>query len=117
MRPEDIETGDTVLYRGEPSEVLDVRGGNAVIENDVVGQREVNTVTLKEASEEDLEEASGLDDDADIEAVDGIGSTYADRLVTEGIVTVGDLREAGVEALTDAGMSEGQAENIIDQIS
>lgn len=116
MRPEDIETGDIVLYRGEPSEVLDARGGNVVIENDVVGQREVNTVTVSEATEEALEEARGPDDDADVESVDGIGLTYADRLVTEGITTVGDLREAGVEALTDAGMSEGQAENIIDSL-
>jgi replicative superfamily II helicase len=46
-------------------------------------------------------------------AVEGVGSGRARKLAAEGFQTPEDLREAGVDGLVDAGMSEGVAERLL----
>ncbi len=66
-----------------------------------------------EASEDDAE--SG--DDSDIEDVNGIGPTYADRLRDSGIETPADLADADPAEVADiAETSESRAEDWIDQV-
>jgi polyhydroxyalkanoate synthase len=70
------------------------------------------------ASAED-EGGDGVDtaDDAPgVDAIDGIGSTYADRLRDDGIETVSDLRDADAETVAAvAEVSESQAREWIDR--
>jgi replicative superfamily II helicase len=47
-------------------------------------------------------------------AIDGIGSTRATRLAEAGLQTPGDVLEAGVDALTAAGLTPGVAERVIE---
>jgi len=45
-------------------------------------------------------------------AIDGVGSGRASRLASRGIESPGDVSEAGVDGLIEAGLSEGVAERI-----
>ncbi|WP_132058900.1 DEAD/DEAH box helicase [Halorussus amylolyticus] len=57
----------------------------------------------------------GISGDAvGLTAIDGVGSGRASKLATEGIATPADVREAGVEGLEDAGLSEGVAERVLE---
>ncbi|WP_254766459.1 DEAD/DEAH box helicase [Salinilacihabitans rarus] len=56
---------------------------------------------------------NGVADDAvGLTAVDGVGSGRASKLSKEGLSTLGDLVDAGVAGLVDAGLSEGVAERV-----
>ncbi|MFB6267681.1 MAG: DEAD/DEAH box helicase, partial [Halodesulfurarchaeum sp.] len=48
-------------------------------------------------------------------ALDGVGSGRGHRLAEQGITSPGDVREVGVEGLTEAGLSTGVAENVVEQ--
>ena len=48
-------------------------------------------------------------------AVDGVGSGRASKLASEGLTTPADLRDAGVDGLVAAGLSEGVAERVLEQ--
>ncbi|AKH98494.1 DEAD/DEAH box helicase [Halanaeroarchaeum sulfurireducens] len=48
-------------------------------------------------------------------ALDGVGSGRGHRLAQEGITDPNAVREAGVSGLVDAGLSEGVAENVLEQ--
>jgi len=48
-------------------------------------------------------------------AIGGIGAGRAQRLADEGILTPTDVREAGVDGLTAAGLSDGVAERVLEQ--
>ena len=47
-------------------------------------------------------------------AVDGIGSGRGSKLAAEGLLAPADLREAGVDGLTAAGLTEGVAERVVE---
>jgi replicative superfamily II helicase len=47
-------------------------------------------------------------------AIDGVGSGRASRLAAEGLQSPADVREAGVDGLIDAGLSEGVAERVLE---
>ena len=69
-----------------------------------------------EDTEEATDAAEGSGDD--IEGVEGIGPTYADRLREAGIETTADLAAADVETLADtAEIPESRAEEWLDQVS
>jgi polyhydroxyalkanoate synthase len=54
--------------------------------------------------------------EAGIDEIDGLGSTYADRLVDVGIETMADLSAAGAETVAEAAeVSEDRAEEWIAQ--
>jgi replicative superfamily II helicase len=58
---------------------------------------------------------NGVSDDAvGLTAVDGVGSGRASKLASEGIETPGDVVDAGVPGLADAGLSEGVAERVVE---
>ena len=69
-----------------------------------------------EDTEEATDAAEGSGDD--IEGVEGIGPTYADRLREAGIETTADLAAADVETLADvAEIPESRAEEWLEQVS
>jgi replicative superfamily II helicase len=47
-------------------------------------------------------------------AIDGVGAGRAQKLATEGLTTPESVREAGVEGLVAAGLSEGVAERVLE---
>ncbi|TMT80360.1 DEAD/DEAH box helicase [Haloterrigena sp. H1] len=56
---------------------------------------------------------NGVAEDAvGLTAIDGVGPGRASKLATEGLSTPGDVVEAGVAGLVDAGLSEGVAEGV-----
>ncbi len=58
---------------------------------------------------------NGVSDDAvGLTAIDGVGSGRASKLASEGIETPGDVVDAGVAGLADAGLSEGVAERVVE---
>jgi replicative superfamily II helicase len=58
---------------------------------------------------------NGISDDAvGLTAIDGVGSGRASQLAAAGLTTPADVREAGVEGLVAAGLSEGVAERVVD---
>ena len=70
-----------------------------------------NLVTRTEARVE-----TGVSEGAvGLTAIEGVGPGRARRLAKAGFATPGDVREAGVEALVDAGLGEGVAERIHEQ--
>jgi hypothetical protein len=46
-------------------------------------------------------------------AIDGVGAGRASKLSTEGLAAPADVRDAGVDGLVDAGLSEGVAEKVL----
>ncbi len=70
---------------------------------------------------EDTEESTGdetRDGSDDIESVEGIGPTYADRLREAGIETADDLAAADIETVADtADIPESRAEEWLEQVS
>ncbi|WP_049998162.1 class III poly(R)-hydroxyalkanoic acid synthase subunit PhaC [Halococcus sediminicola] len=72
------------------------------------------------STHDDTEESTDAaeDDGDDVEGVEGIGPTYADRLREAGIETIADLAAADVETLTDAAeIPESRAEEWLEQVS
>ncbi|WP_255192600.1 DEAD/DEAH box helicase [Natronobeatus ordinarius] len=56
---------------------------------------------------------NGVADDAvGLTAIDGVAAGRASKLAKEGLTTPGDVLEAGVSGLIDAGLSEGVAEQV-----
>ncbi|QCS41040.1 DEAD/DEAH box helicase [Natrinema versiforme] len=56
---------------------------------------------------------NGVAEDAvGLTAIDGVGSGRASKLAKEGLSTPGDVVDAGVEGLVDAGLSEGVADGV-----
>ncbi|MFB6172388.1 MAG: DEAD/DEAH box helicase [Haloarculaceae archaeon] len=56
---------------------------------------------------------TGISDDAvGLTAIDGVGAGRARKLAAEGLTTPAAVREAGVEGLVAAGLSEGVAEQV-----
>ncbi|ELY65891.1 DEAD/DEAH box helicase [Natrinema versiforme] len=56
---------------------------------------------------------NGVAEDAvGLTAIDGVGSGRASKLATEGLSTPGDVVDAGVAGLVDAGLTEGVAEGV-----
>ncbi|ARS89894.1 DEAD/DEAH box helicase [Natrarchaeobaculum aegyptiacum] len=56
---------------------------------------------------------NGVADDAvGLTAIDGVGPGRASKLATEGISSPGDVVDAGVSGLVEAGLSEGVAERV-----
>ncbi len=56
---------------------------------------------------------NGVADDAvGLTAIDGVGSGRASKLAKEGLATPGDVVDAGISGLVDAGLSEGVAERV-----
>jgi len=56
---------------------------------------------------------NGVAEDAvGLTAIDGVGPGRASKLAKEGLSTPGDIIDAGVEGLVDAGLSEGVAERV-----
>ncbi|MGQ3413034.1 DEAD/DEAH box helicase [Natrinema sp. LN54] len=56
---------------------------------------------------------NGVAEDAvGLTAIDGVGPGRASKLATEGLSTPGDVVDAGVEGLVDAGLSEGVADGV-----
>lgn len=57
----------------------------------------------------------GVSDDAvGLTAISGIGPGRASKLASEGLTSPGDVREAGVEGLVTAGLTENVAERVIE---
>ncbi|ELZ19481.1 DEAD/DEAH box helicase [Natrinema limicola] len=56
---------------------------------------------------------NGVAEDAvGLTAIDGVGPGRASKLATEGLTTPGDVVDAGVAGLVDAGLTEGVAEGV-----
>ncbi|WP_338730212.1 class III poly(R)-hydroxyalkanoic acid synthase subunit PhaC [Haladaptatus sp. DJG-WS-42] len=81
---------------------------------------EAATIEIEDTGDADTQQSSLVaEDDAapDVETVDGIGPTYADRLRAAGITTVTDLAVADVETLAEiAEVSVSRAESWKDQL-
>ncbi|WP_435552971.1 DEAD/DEAH box helicase [Natrinema sp. CGMCC1.2065] len=61
---------------------------------------------------------NGVAEDAvGLTAIDGVGPGRASKLAKEGLSTPGDVADAGVEGLIDAGLSEGVAERVAEGAS
>ncbi|SDR44205.1 DEAD/DEAH box helicase [Natronobacterium texcoconense] len=73
-----------------------------------VGPQAANLASRVEARVENgvAEDAVGLT------AIDGVGPGRASKLAKEGLSTPGDVLEAGIDGLIDAGLSEGIAEQV-----
>ncbi|AFZ72586.1 DEAD/DEAH box helicase [Natronobacterium gregoryi] len=73
-----------------------------------VGPHAANLSSRAEARAENgvAEDAVGLT------AIDGVASGRASKLAKEGLSTPGDVLEAGIDGLADAGLSEGVAERV-----
>ncbi|MFB6178847.1 MAG: DEAD/DEAH box helicase [Halorientalis sp.] len=52
-------------------------------------------------------------DAVELTALDGVGSGRASRLAKQGLRSVADVRETGVEGIMDAGLSEGVAKQVV----
>ncbi|MFD1586740.1 DEAD/DEAH box helicase [Halorientalis brevis] len=52
-------------------------------------------------------------DAVELTALDGVGSGRASRLAKEGLSSVADVREAGVEGVVAAGLSDGVAKQVV----
>lgn len=50
----------------------------------------------------------------DVSAIDGVGPSRAEQLRDAGIETVDDVIDGGADALVEAGISEGVADNIVE---
>ncbi|MFC7155968.1 class III poly(R)-hydroxyalkanoic acid synthase subunit PhaC [Halomarina halobia] len=89
---------------GEPvEETVETPDADAAIAEDV------------EATSEEFVEVAG--DEADVESVDGIGPTYAERLREAGIETVADLRGADAETVAEvAEVGVARAETWLEQV-
>ncbi|WP_336360444.1 class III poly(R)-hydroxyalkanoic acid synthase subunit PhaC [Haladaptatus sp. ZSTT2] len=81
---------------------------------------EAATIEIEDTGDADTQQSSLVSDDeaaADVETVDGIGPTYADRLREAGIKTVTDLAVADVETLAEiAEVSQSRAQAWKDQL-
>ena len=73
--------------------------------------RDANLVRRIEARVEHAisDEAAGL------VAIEGVGSGRASKLAEAGLADPADVRQAGVDGLVDAGLSEGVAERVLEQ--
>jgi polyhydroxyalkanoate synthase len=77
----------------------------------------VAETTDVEEEDEQADAAAEVAEPVDVDTVDGIGPTYADRLSAEGIETTADLVEYTAADLADiAGTSESRAESWLDQL-
>ena len=58
---------------------------------------------------------NGISDDAvGLTAIDGVASGRASKLAAEGMTTPAEVRDAGVDGLAAAGLSEGVAERVVE---
>jgi polyhydroxyalkanoate synthase len=87
------------------------------------GDAESSVSEMQEEAAESIEVESIGEDESEtaeensLESVDGIGPTYADRLIKAGVESPEDLTEYGPEELAEiAETSESQAEDWLDQI-
>jgi len=87
----------------------------ADVESSVSEMQEEAAASIEvESIGEDESETTGEDS---LEGVDGIGPTYADRLIEAGITTPEDLADHSAEELAEiAQTSESQAEDWLDQV-
>lgn len=65
--------------------------------------------------DESAGEAAGDDETTPATSLSGVGSGRGETLADAGIETVADVSEAGVDGLVEAGISEGVAENLVDE--
>lgn len=110
----DLEEGDTVTTNdGATGEVVDFQDGQrAVVElENTDGTHTIPADTLTRGRG-DADDADGDGDGGgqSTQAIDGIGEQHAADLADEGIDTVDDVLDAGVDGLQDAGVSQGNAE-------
>jgi polyhydroxyalkanoate synthase len=92
------------------------------VDVDVVGEDDAGAVEIEIGdgdTESDVEADTETEVDeveADVQSIDGIGPTYAERLREAGLETVAALAEADAEAVAEAaGVGVGRAENWIEQ--
>ena len=71
---------------------------------------------VAESAEVSEERAQEWIEQARLGMIDGLGTTYADRLAEEGITTIEDMTAAGARAVADAAnVTEERAQGWIDQ--
>ena len=85
---------------------------------DVDEGTEIEIEEAAEAAVEETAEAASEETADDVETVDGIGPTYADRLRDAGIDTVADLASADAATVAEAAqVSESRASEWLDQVA
>ena len=98
--------------------------GTAATDTDTTAGTDTDTDTADEAVSAETRAADADDDHgaaatdtaAGVDTITGIGSTYAERLATEGIETVEDLAAADPEAVAAAAdAAESRAESWVEQ--
>lgn len=67
-----------------------------------------------DASEDAAEDEGEDTEEPGVEAIDGVGPSRAEELREAGLETPDDVLDAGVDGLVEAGLSEGVAENIVE---
>jgi len=87
------------------------------IQETAAAQIEIDEVAEDEAEESEDDSEGASDDAVDIEAINGIGPTYAERLRDAGFETAADLADADAGELAEiAQTSESNAESWLDQV-
>jgi polyhydroxyalkanoate synthase len=84
---------------------------------DAAADESVSEIQEEAAAQIEVESPGEDDDAADVESVDGIGPTYAERLHEAGIETTADLADADAETVAEAAQtSESNAADWIEQV-
>jgi len=104
MNPDEIKKGQTVYFDGEKHSVIqEYNGSNVKLAHDETGDPiRVNPAFVKRPRT------------MHVTNLDGVGDGRADKLSSQSITTVGHVLDQGVDGLTDAGIDEGHASDIVD---
>jgi polyhydroxyalkanoate synthase len=94
-------------------DVVGETDGTEAVEIEIDDGEADDTEARGDTHDEDEDESEG---EADVQSIDGIGPTYAERLREAGLGTVTELAGADAEAVAEAaGVGVGRAENWIEQ--
>lgn len=104
MNPQEIEEDEIVYYDGEKHRVKEEYNGSNVLTTHVDSGFDMRINPNHLTRPENLR----------VSEVDGVGESRTDKLLESGIGTVADLVSADVDGVTDAGIDEGHAEEIVE---
>lgn len=97
----------------DPTTVEVVEGGADVPDADEQPSPDTDDADADDADDAATDYGTAIDADAPVTVIDGIGPGRQETLASAGITTVGDVREAGLDGLVDAGIPGGVAETLV----